>query len=513
MSGAAILAAPDDLFGDALTVTERQAGEYRIEIGTRTSLDGFGPNNIQKPRSDFGNAKVGAPGSVRFYNGHGLFVEVEVGHFDRRPGQRFAFVQHANRQVARFAKRVRITLRNDFKRQPNGFGRTRVGTPGVVADMDQHFGTATINLTSDAVGGPCPLPVFEYRREPLILRIIGKALGRQFGRGMIGLHRHDVDARLRESRREMRSGSTLFKATAEIDGAVRSDRLQHNYAFGISLPSSAIVAVADQCGDGQSDIGLRLEGSRLQPEIMRGSRCGNQDERQFGKSEAHGGRRPSGFYRSGPPRGEALRLSNSNWRNVRGRAVGLVFTSLLTIYSVPAYAHDDAGAASGVAAGLSHPFLGADHMLAMIAVGIWGAFLGKPLLVILPMVFPVMMTVGAALAMAGMPFPPVELGIAISVIALGLLILAAARAVPVVACAVVAIFALFHGYAHGTELPATADPVGYSVGFVLATGLLHLAGIGLGLLKTLRFGELGLRAAGAVTAVAGGAFLFSGLPQ
>ena len=188
-------------------------------------------------------------------------------------------------------------------------------------------------------------------------------------------------------------------------------------------------------------------------------------------------------------------------------------TTLLTTYSVPAYAHDDAGAAGGVAAGFSHPFLGADHMLAMIAVGIWGAFLGKPLLVILPMVFPVMMTVGAALAMASIPFPPVELGIAISVIALGMLILTAARAAPFVACAVVAIFALFHGYAHGTELPATADPVGYSVGFVLATGLLHLGGIALGLLKDLKFGELGLRAAGAATAAAGAIFLIAGLPQ
>ena len=190
-----------------------------------------------------------------------------------------------------------------------------------------------------------------------------------------------------------------------------------------------------------------------------------------------------------------------------------MLTVLLTTYSAPAYAHEEAGAAGGIAAGFSHPFLGADHMLAMIAVGIWGAFLGKPLLVILPMVFPVMMTVGAALAMAAIPFPPVELGIAISVIALGVLILTAARAAPILACAVVAIFALFHGYAHGTELPATADPVGYSVGFVLATGLLHLGGIALGMLKNLRFGELGLRAAGAATAAAGTLFLIAGLPQ
>ena len=190
-----------------------------------------------------------------------------------------------------------------------------------------------------------------------------------------------------------------------------------------------------------------------------------------------------------------------------------LFATLFVTYSIPSYAHEDAGAAGGVIAGFSHPFLGADHMLAMIAVGIWGAFLGKPLMVILPMIFPVMMTVGAALGMASIPFPPVEIGIAISVIALGMLILTATRFVPIAACTVVVIFALFHGYAHGTELPATADPVGYSAGFVLATGLLHLGGIALGMLKNLRFGEIGLRAVGAATAAAGGLFLIAGLPQ
>ena len=152
-------------------------------------------------------------------------------------------------------------------------------------------------------------------------------------------------------------------------------------------------------------------------------------------------------------------------------------------------------------------------MLAMISVGIWGAFLGKPLLVILPMVFPVMMTVGAAAAMLGMPFPPVEFGIALSVIVLGLMIFTTTRTVPVVACAIVGAFALFHGYAHGVELPEAADPVGYSVGFVLATGLLHLVGIGLGLFKGVRFGEIGLRVAGGAIAAVGAAYLVTGLLQ
>lgn len=206
-------------------------------------------------------------------------------------------------------------------------------------------------------------------------------------------------------------------------------------------------------------------------------------------------------------------MSISNYRGLRGKLGSWMLGILIGTHSVTAYAHSQADGTGGIASGFSHPFLGADHMLAMIAVGIWGAFLGKPLLFILPMIFPIMMTVGAALAMAAIPFPPVEIGIAVSVITLGLLILTAVRAAPLVACIVVGVFALFHGYAHGFELPATADPVGYSVGFVLATGLLHLAGIALGFLKTLRLGELGLRAAGAATAGAGVMFLIAGLRQ
>jgi urease accessory protein len=119
------------------------------------------------------------------------------------------------------------------------------------------------------------------------------------------------------------------------------------------------------------------------------------------------------------------------------------------------------------------------------------------------------MTVGAALGMAGVPVPPIEPGIALSVLALGLLILMAARPPIAVACALVALFALFHGYAHGQELPSAADPVGYSAGFVLSTGLLHLAGIGLGAARALRGGTAALRAAGGGIALAGTWFLFA----
>ena len=148
-------------------------------------------------------------------------------------------------------------------------------------------------------------------------------------------------------------------------------------------------------------------------------------------------------------------------------------------------------------------------MLAMISVGLWGAFLGRPLVYALPMLFPAMMVVGGALSMVGIGFPPVELGIAVSVVTLGAMILFAVRAPIVVACTVVAMFALFHGYAHGAELPSAADPVGYSAGFVLSTGLLHVVGIGFGLLRAFPAGAFALRAAGGAIAVSGFWFLMA----
>lgn len=175
--------------------------------------------------------------------------------------------------------------------------------------------------------------------------------------------------------------------------------------------------------------------------------------------------------------------------------------------ATPAWAHAGEGLAGGFQAGLLHPVLGLDHLLAMVAVGVWGAFLGRPLVVLLPMIFPALMAVGGALGMTGAPFPPVELGIAASVVALGAAILAGWRAPVPIACALVAVFALFHGYAHGAELPRAADPVAYSLGFVLATGLLHVAGIALGLLRQWRGGTGALRVGGGLVAAVGLVFL------
>jgi urease accessory protein len=177
----------------------------------------------------------------------------------------------------------------------------------------------------------------------------------------------------------------------------------------------------------------------------------------------------------------------------------------------PAAAHAGTGLRGGVASGLLHPLSGADHLLAMVSVGLWGAFLGRPLVYAMPVTFPTVMVAGAAMAMLGVPAPPVEIGIALSVLVLGLCIALAVRAPVWAATAIVATFALFHGYAHGRELPSAADPVGYSLGFVLATGLLHVAGIGLGTLKARRRGELLIRGLGGAVALAGGGFLYTAL--
>ena len=183
--------------------------------------------------------------------------------------------------------------------------------------------------------------------------------------------------------------------------------------------------------------------------------------------------------------------------------VGIV----LLAASQPALAHEGTGLAGGFVAGFQHPLTGPDHMLAMIAVGLWGAFLGRPLIYLLPMIFPIMMTFGGAMAILGMPLPPVEIGIALSVVILGAMVLGAVRAPIWLACTIVGIFGLFHGYAHGLELPSAADPVGYSAGFVLATGLLHVFGIALGMLRSRPGGDIVVRTLGGMIVAAGLWFL------
>ena len=151
--------------------------------------------------------------------------------------------------------------------------------------------------------------------------------------------------------------------------------------------------------------------------------------------------------------------------------------------------------------------MGWDHVAAMIAVGLWGAFLGPPAIWLLPVTFPLVMAVGGALGVAGAPIPGIEIGIAGSGLVMGLAILLAFRPPLVLAAVVVAFFAIFHGHAHGTEMPGAASPMAYAAGFVIGTGLLHLVGISLGLLARYDSGVVAIRGMGAVIALAGLGFL------
>jgi urease accessory protein len=136
---------------------------------------------------------------------------------------------------------------------------------------------------------------------------------------------------------------------------------------------------------------------------------------------------------------------------------------------------------AGFQAGLLHPLSGLDHLLAMIAVGIWAAQLGGRALWAVPGAFVGCMVAGGALAVAGISMPLVEPGILGSVLLFGLLIATSARVPTVVGMALVGLFALFHGHAHGTELPQAANPATYALGFVMATAALHAIGLGLAL--------------------------------
>jgi urease accessory protein len=144
----------------------------------------------------------------------------------------------------------------------------------------------------------------------------------------------------------------------------------------------------------------------------------------------------------------------------------------------------------------------------MVAVGLWGAQLGAPAIWLLPVTFPVVMAFGGFLGLLGVPLPGVEIGIATSAILLGAMVARESRPPLAPATALVAFFAVFHGHAHGTELPAGQSGLMYSVGFVIATGCLHATGIAIGLIHRWGWGRVALRVAGAAVAVAGVFFLW-----
>jgi urease accessory protein len=176
----------------------------------------------------------------------------------------------------------------------------------------------------------------------------------------------------------------------------------------------------------------------------------------------------------------------------------LLAAAAIACFSSAAFAHPGHG--GGLAGGLAHPLTGLDHLLAMVAVGLWASQLGRPAMLTLPAVFPAMMALGAALGTGGVMMPWIEVGILTSVVVLGAAV-ALRLQVPLAAGAVlVAAFAVLHGYVHGAELPAESSAWLYGIGFVAGTVVLHGVGIGIGVL-TQR--PLLMRTAGGAIATAG----------
>jgi urease accessory protein len=199
---------------------------------------------------------------------------------------------------------------------------------------------------------------------------------------------------------------------------------------------------------------------------------------------------------------------------LRTNALGLLATVMRRLFplflaasTTPAFAHSENGVAIDFWGGFTHPIFGPDHVIAMVAVGLWGAFLGAPAIWLLPVVFPLVMAVGGAFGVVGLPLPGVETGIAISAIMLGGMVAFAAKPPLWIAAVLVGAFAIFHGHAHGAELPIGADAVAFSMGFVIATGMLHLAGIAFGGLSHWPAGRVAVRAAGGVISLLGFAYL------
>lgn len=186
-------------------------------------------------------------------------------------------------------------------------------------------------------------------------------------------------------------------------------------------------------------------------------------------------------------------------------AAGLI----AALWSLGASAHVGHGTmgSGGFADGMLHPVTGLDHVVAMVAVGLWGAQLGAPAIWLLPVTFPLVMAVGGVLGVIGVPLPGVVAGVALSGVVLGLFVAFAARPPLWLAALVVAAFAIFHGHTHGTALPLSGVPLAYGAGFVIATGLLHVGGIIIGILNRWPAGGRVIRAGGAFIALTGLVFL------
>ena len=190
---------------------------------------------------------------------------------------------------------------------------------------------------------------------------------------------------------------------------------------------------------------------------------------------------------------------------MKTRAIVALF--LVAAWSHAASAHVGVGGANGFVHGFSHPLSGVDHILAMVAVGVFAAHLGGRARWLVPLTFISVLAVAGLVGMPGVNLPFVEIGIGLSVVVLGLVV-ASQLSLPVVAAmALVGFFALFHGHAHGAEMPESASGLAYGVGFVCATALLHAIGVGLGI----GIERLGKQYSQTVVQAGGGAMALTGV--
>ena len=166
------------------------------------------------------------------------------------------------------------------------------------------------------------------------------------------------------------------------------------------------------------------------------------------------------------------------------------------------------GHGGGLMAGIAHPLFDLDHVLAMVAVGVWAFQLGGRAKWLVPASFVALMAVAGGVGMAGIRLPLVEIGIATSVLILGLLIAFSVRVTPALGAGIVALFAIFHGHAHGAEMPVLGSAWQYAIGFIASTAALH--GLGLALGKGMDQQSVWLRATGAMVA-ASGAWMLTGI--
>jgi urease accessory protein len=184
----------------------------------------------------------------------------------------------------------------------------------------------------------------------------------------------------------------------------------------------------------------------------------------------------------------------------------LALVTLFALVPAVAFGHTGGSGTAGFSHGFMHPVTGLDHVLAMVMVGVLAWQLGGRALWLVPTTFVLVMAIGGVLGVAGIGLPLIEVGIALSVVVLGLIVAMGIRTPVAIAMSIAGLFAIFHGHAHGAEMPETAAGMIYGLGFMLGTALLHTAGIGFGfLIATMseRKGPVLVRTTGVVTALAG----------